>query len=101
MDNPYNLSEAEMEQVKQTLIDQKKLDLPKIKINEASKTFYTSEIKTEKQLTAAYRTFNLLELSSIMAVNYDWGRFDMIDTREKRRKIEEEARERRDNNVTN
>jgi hypothetical protein len=79
----------------------KKLDLPKIKINEASKTFYTSEIKTEKQLTAAYRTFNLLELSSIMAVNYDWGRFDMIDTREKRRKIEEEARERRDNNVTN
>jgi putative spermidine/putrescine transport system substrate-binding protein/spermidine/putrescine transport system substrate-binding protein len=25
MDNPYNLSEAEMEQVKQTLIDQKKL----------------------------------------------------------------------------
>jgi len=73
----------------------KKLDLPKIRINEASKTFYTTEIKTEPKLRGAYRTFNLLELSSIMAVNYDWGLFDKIDTREKRRKIEEEARQRK------
>lgn len=74
----------------------KKLDLPKIKINEASKSFYTAEIKTEPKLKSAYRTFNLLELSSVMAVNYDWGRFDNVDTREKRRKLEEEARERKE-----
>ena len=81
----------------------KKLDLAKIQINEASKVFYTSEIKTEKQLRAGYRTFNLLDIKSLQAVNYDWGKRDKIDTRDARRKkIEEEARERRDNNdVTN
>ena len=81
----------------------KKLDLAKIQISEASKVFYTSEIKTEKKLKAAYRTFNLLDIKSIQAVNYDWGKFDKIADRDERRKrIEEEARERRDNNeVTN
>ena len=80
----------------------KRLDLAKIQINEASKVFYTSEIKTEKQLRAGYRTFNLLDIKSIQAVNYDWGKFDKIADRDARRKkIEEEARERRDNNVTN
>ena len=80
----------------------KRLDLAKIQINEASKVVYTSEIKTEKQLRAGYRTFNLLDIKSIQAVNYDWGKFDKIADRDARRKkIEEEARERRDNNVTN
>ena len=81
----------------------KRLDLAKIKINEASKVFYTSEIKTEKQLRAGYRTFNLLDIKSIQAVNYDWGKYDKIADRDARRKkLEEEARERRDNNnVTN
>jgi len=50
-------------------------------------------------LKAAYRTFNLLDIKSIQAVNYDWGKFDKIaDRNERRAKIEEEARERRDNN---
>ena len=76
----------------------KKLDLAKIQINEGSKVFYTSEIKTEKQLRAGYRTFNLLDVKSIQAVNYDWGKKDKIaDRDERRRKIEEEARERKDN----
>jgi len=81
----------------------KRLDLAKIQINEASKVFYTSEIKTEKQLRAGYRTFNLLDIKSIQAVNYDWGKFDKIADRDARRKkIEEEAKARRDNNnVTN
>ena len=35
----------------------RKLDLAKIQITEGSKVFYTSEIKTEKQLKSAYRTF--------------------------------------------
>ncbi len=77
----------------------RKLDLAKIQITEGSKVFYTSEIKTEKQLKSAYRTFNLLDIKSIQAVNYDWGKFDKIaDRNERRAKIEEEARERRDNN---
>ena len=81
----------------------KRLDLAKIQINEASKVFYTSEIKTEKQLKASYRTFNLLDIKSVQAVNYDWGKFDKIADRDARRKkIEEEAKARRDNNnVTN
>jgi hypothetical protein len=74
----------------------KRLDLAKIQINEASKVFYTSEIKTEKQLKAAYRTFNLLDIKSIQAVNYDWGKYDKIADRDsRRRKMEEEAELRR------
>jgi len=70
----------------------RRLDLAKIQINEASKVFYTSEIKTEKQLKAAYRTFK-----SIQAVNYDWGKFDKIPSAaERRAQLEEEARERQE-----
>lgn len=81
----------------------KKLDLTKIQINEASKVFYTSEIKTEKLLKKGYRTFNLLDIKSVQVVNYNWGKRDKIDTRDARRKkLEEEARERKDkNDVTN
>ena len=75
----------------------KKLDLAKIQINEASKVFYTSEIKTEKQLKAGYRTFNLLDIETIQAVNYDWGKYDKVgDRNERRLKLEEEARERKE-----
>ena len=74
----------------------KRLDLAKIQINEASRVFYTSEIKTEKQLRAAYRTFNLLDIKSIQAVNYDWGKYDKIADRDsRRRKMEQEAELRR------
>jgi len=74
----------------------KRLDLAKIQINEASRVFYTSEIKTEKQLKAAYRTFNLLDIKSIQAVNYDWGKYDKVADRDsRRRKMEEEAELRR------
>jgi|TARA_B100000768_G_scaffold127199_1_gene117790 hypothetical protein len=81
----------------------KKLDLAKIQITEASKVFYTSEIKTSKPLKSSYRTFNLLDIQSIQSVNYDWGKFDKVADRDARRKkLEEEARERADNNdVTN
>jgi hypothetical protein len=75
----------------------KRLDLAKIQINEASKVFYTSEIKTEKQLRAAYRTFNLLDIKSIQAVNYDWGKFDKIPSAaERRAQLEKEAREKKE-----
>ena len=75
----------------------KRLDLAKIQITEASKVFYTSEIKTSKPLKSAYRTFNLLDIQSIQSVNYDWGKFDLIPDRDARRKqMEEEARMRKE-----
>ena len=63
----------------------KRLDIAKIQIGEASKVFYTSEIKTEKQLRAGYRTFDLKKIQSIHAVNYDWGKFDKIPSAADRR----------------
>ena len=80
----------------------RKLDLAKIKIDESSKLFYTSEIKTEKQLKNGYRTFNLMDIESIKAVNYNWGKYDKIASSNERRKderkkqMEEEARERKE-----
>lgn len=75
----------------------RRLDLAKIQITEASKVFYTSEIKTSKPLKSSYRTFNLLDIQSIQSVNYDWGKFDKVaDRKERRLKIEEEARERKE-----
>lgn len=77
----------------------RKLDLAKIQISEGSKVFYTSEIKTEKQLRAGYRTFNLLDIKMIQVVNYDWGKYDKIADRDARRKkIEAEARDRKEDN---
>ena len=75
----------------------KRLDLAKIQITEASKVFYTSEIKTSKPLKLGYRTFNLLDIQTVQAVNYDWGKFDLIADRNTRRKaMEEEARRRKE-----
>jgi hypothetical protein len=69
----------------------KRLDVAKIQINEASKVFYTSEIKTEKQLKAGYRTFDLKKIQSIHAVNYDWGKYDKIPSAAQR-KIDEQKK---------
>ena len=60
-------------------------------INEASKVFYTSEIKTEKLLRAGYRTFDLKKIQSIHAVNYDWGKYDKIPSAAQR-KIDEQKK---------
>ena len=74
----------------------KRLDLAKIQITEASKVFYTSEIKTSKPLKDAYRTFNLLDIQSIQSVNYDWGKFDLVLIGKREEKMEEEARMRKE-----
>tara|TARA_B100000767_G_scaffold184869_1_gene172455 strand:+ start:582 stop:1109 length:528 start_codon:yes stop_codon:yes gene_type:complete len=75
----------------------RRLDLAKIQITEASKVFYTSEIKTSKPLKSSYRTFNLLDIQSIQSVNYDWGKFDKVADRDARRKqMEEEAKMRKE-----
>ena len=95
--NKLNEISKEHDEVVSTSSKVKKLDLAKIQINEASKTFYTTEIKMEKQLKAGYRTFNLLDIKSIQAVNYDWGKYDKVSDRNERRlKLEEEARERKE-----
>jgi hypothetical protein len=70
----------------------RKLNLPKIQINETSKVFYTSEIKTEKKLKAGYRTFDLDKIVSLTAVNYDWGKFDKIPSAAERKRIEEDKK---------
>jgi hypothetical protein len=75
----------------------RRLDLAKIQITEASKVFYTSEIKTSAPLKSAYRTYNLLDIQSIQSVNYDWGKFDLVPDRDARRKqMEEEAKMRKE-----
>ena len=85
------------DEVVSTSFKVKKLDLAKIQINEASQYFYTTEIKNEKLLRAGYRTFNLLDIKSIQAVNYDWGKYDKVSDRNERRlKLEKEAQERKE-----
>lgn len=70
----------------------KRLDIAKIKIDEASKLFYTSEIKNDKKLKVGYRTFNLEQIQSIHAVNYDWGKYDKVPPQSERRIIEEQKK---------
>jgi len=95
--NKLNELSKENDEVISTSSKVKKLDLAKIQINEASQYFYTTEIKNEEELRAGYRTFNLLDIKSIQAVNYDWGKYDKVSDRNKRRlKLEEEARERKE-----
>jgi len=69
----------------------KRLDIAKIKINEASKRFYTAEIKRDKELLQGYRTFDLKKIQSVYAVNYDWGKFDKI-TPAAQRRIDEQKK---------
>tara|TARA_R110000851_G_scaffold87087_1_gene189623 strand:- start:12 stop:458 length:447 start_codon:yes stop_codon:yes gene_type:complete len=56
----------------------RKLNLAKIRVKDASKLFYTSEIKSDNNLKAGYRTFNLDKIQSITVVNYNWGKYDRI-----------------------
>jgi len=70
----------------------KKLDIAKLKLDEGSKVFYTSEIKVVKQLKVGYRTFDLDKIQSMHAVNYDWGKFDKIPSASERKIIEEQKK---------
>ena len=95
--NKLNELSKENDEVISTSSKVKKLDLAKIQIKEASQYFYTAEIKNEEKLRAGYRTFNLLDIKSIHSVNYDWGKYDKVSDRNERRlKLEEEARERKE-----
>lgn len=75
----------------------KKLNLPKIQIDESSKVFYTKQIKNIPELKDGYRTFNWEDIQTVEVLNYNWGKYDAVDDKsERRRKIEEEARIRKE-----
>lgn len=64
----------------------RKLDLPKIDMQrKRPKRFYLTEIKNDKRLQIGYRTFKIDKIKSINVVNYDWGKYDKIPPRAKRK----------------
>ena len=63
----------------------RKLGLTKIDINTTSKEFYTSEIKNDKNLKVGYRTFNLDKIQGLTVVNYNWGKYDKVPPKSKRK----------------
>ena len=63
----------------------RKLDLTKVSIDKSSKQFYTSEIKSDKNLKIGYRTFNLDKIQGLTVVNYNWGKYDKVPPKSKRK----------------
>ena len=63
----------------------RKLDLTKVSIDKSSKQFYTSEIKNDKNLKVGYRTFNLDKIQGLTVVNYNWGKYDKVPPKSKRK----------------
>jgi len=75
------------------------LDLAKLKIDTSSKLFYTSEIIEDRKLKAAYRTFDLKNIKSITAVNYDWGKYDKVPSVAERERLLEEKKKPNENKL--
>ena len=63
----------------------RKLDLTKVSIDKSSKQFYTSEIKSDKNLKVGYRTFNLDKIQGLTVVNYNWGKYDKVPPKSDRK----------------
>jgi len=70
----------------------RKLELAKLKIDASSKLFYTTEIQNDKKFKAGYRTFDLKNIKSITAVNYDWGLYDKVPSAVERERLLEEKK---------
>lgn len=66
----------------------RKLDLTKLRIDEASKAFYMGEIK-KKKLQEGYRTLIYKNVGQIMVFNYNYGLNDRIPSVAKRRQDEQ------------
>ncbi len=66
----------------------RKLDLTKLRIEEASKAFYSGVIKNKK-LQVGYRTLVEKNVTSVIVYNYDYGNFDLIEPAAKRRQQEQ------------
>lgn len=67
-----------------------KLDLTKLDLDVASKKFYLNEIKNKK-LKVGYRTLIEKNITSVMVYNYDYGKFDRVDTRTNRANAENDG----------
>ena len=70
----------------------RRLDLAKLKLDTSSKLFYTTEIQNDKKFKAGYRTFDLKNIKSITAVNYDWGLYDNVASVAERKRLLEEKK---------
>ena len=66
----------------------RKLDLTKLRIEEASKAFYSGVIKNKK-LQVGYRTLIEKNVGQITVYNYDFGVYDKIPPRSTRRQQEQ------------
>jgi len=77
----------------------RRLDLAKIKIDKSAKLFYTSEIREDKKFRAGYRTFDLKNIKSITAVNYDWGLYDNVPSVAERERLLEEKKNPNENKL--
>lgn len=76
----------------------RKLDITKIKLDTASKLFYTSEIKNDSNLKAGYRTFDIASIQKLFAVNYDWGQYDKIPPAAERERLLQEQKDKLNEN---
>jgi len=70
----------------------RKLDLTKLRIDEASKAFYMGEIR-KKKLQEGYRTLIYTNVSQIVVYNYNYGLNDKIASVAKRRQEEQVQKE--------
>lgn len=76
----------------------RKLDITKIKIDSASKLFYTSEIKNDNGFKVGYRTFDIGNIQKMFAVNYDWGQYDKIPPAAERERLLQEQKDKLNEN---
>lgn len=62
-----------------------RLQIPILDIGDEHKKFYLKEVKNNIKLDLfnGYRTFNLKQIVTVYVVNYDWGKFDRIPSKEK------------------
>ena len=70
----------------------RKLDLTKLRIDEASKAFYMGEIR-KKKLQEGYRTLIYTNVSQIVVYNYNYGLNDKVPSVAKRRQEEQVQKE--------
>ena len=66
----------------------RKLDLSKLRVEVNSKQFYTSKLKN-KDLQNGYRTLVEKNVGQVTVYNYDFGVYDKISPRSKRRQQEQ------------
>ena len=78
----------------------KKLDLTKLRIDEASRAFYVGNIRNKK-LQAGYRTLIQKNISSVLVYNYNYGVFDKVPSKAERQRQEVVDRDENNNNQDN